>query len=58
MTAEEHNMKTLNEIAKTIGVKETQKIVDLILDLEWEVDRMSESGQETYEKLLAKLGIE
>ena len=51
-------MKTLNEIAKTIGVKETQKIVDLILDLEWEVDRMSESGQETYEKLLAKLGIE
>lgn len=50
-------MKILNDIAKTIGVKETQKIVDLILDLEWEIDRMSESGQETYEKLLATLEI-
>ena len=50
-------MKTLNEIAKTIGVKKTQEIVDLILDLEWEIDRMSEDGQETYEKLLATLEI-
>ncbi len=51
-------MKLIDEIAKAIGVKKTQAMLDLILDLEWEADRMSESGQETYEKLLKKLGVE
>ena len=51
-------MKLINKIAKTVGIKKTQKIVDLIIDLEWEKDRMTESGQETYEELLALLGIE
>ena len=51
-------MKTIDKIAESIGVKKTQIILDLILDLEWETDRMSESGRETYEKLLKKLGVE
>jgi hypothetical protein len=33
-------------------------IKELILDLGWEYDRMSQSGQETYEKLLNIFGIE
>lgn len=48
----------LNLIAKALGVKETQEIIDLILDLDWEVQRMSQSGQETYEKLLQILEVE
>ena len=48
----------IDEIAKAIGVKKTQALLDLILDLEWEADRMSSSGQETYEKVLKTLGVE
>ena len=33
-------------------------IKELIEDLGWEYDRMSRSGQETYEKLLYIFGIE
>lgn len=51
------NMNKLGLIAKALGPKETKKIVELILDLEWELDRMTESGQETYEELLATLEI-
>jgi len=50
-------MTKLNKIAKALGVKETQNIIDLILDLDWETQRMTESGQETYEKLLDVLEI-
>jgi hypothetical protein len=48
----------LNLIAKALGVKETQEIINLILDLEFEIDRMSQCGQETYEKLLTTLEVE
>lgn len=51
-------MNKLNLIAKALGQKETQKIIDLILDLEWEIDRMSESGKYTYQKLLKALEVE
>ncbi len=33
-------------------------IKDLVIDLEWEYDRMSQSGQEVYEKLCLILEIE
>lgn len=33
-------------------------IKDLVIDLEWEYDRMSQSGQETYDKLCLILEIE
>jgi hypothetical protein len=33
-------------------------IKDLIKDLGWEYDRMSSSGQETYDNLCKLLGIE
>lgn len=51
-------MRKLNLIAEAIGEKETQKIINLILNLEWEIDRMSDSGQKTYEKLLKALEVE
>ena len=50
-------MTKLDKIAKALGVKETQKIITLILELEYDYDRMSESGQETYEKLMTVLEI-
>tara|TARA_R100000544_G_scaffold32735_1_gene19124 strand:+ start:341 stop:496 length:156 start_codon:yes stop_codon:yes gene_type:complete len=50
-------MTKLDKIAQALGVKETQIIIDLILLLEFDLDRMSTSGQETYEKLLAELEI-
>jgi|TARA_R110000764_G_scaffold49936_1_gene110290 hypothetical protein len=50
-------MKKLDKIAKAIGVQQTQRIIDLILELEYDIDRMSESGRETYEALLAELGV-
>ena len=48
----------LNLIAKALGVKETQEIINLILELEYDYDRMSQCGQETYEKLLNLLEVE
>tara|TARA_R100000329_G_scaffold3569_1_gene5166 strand:+ start:418 stop:588 length:171 start_codon:yes stop_codon:yes gene_type:complete len=32
--------------------------MELIVDLDWEYDRMSESGKETYDELCKLLGIE
>tara|TARA_R110002126_G_C10154985_1_gene472146 strand:+ start:85 stop:240 length:156 start_codon:yes stop_codon:yes gene_type:complete len=50
-------MTKLDKIAKALGVKETQKIINLILELEYDYGRMSESGRETYEKLMTILEI-
>lgn len=50
-------MTKLDKISKALGVKETQHIIDLIADLEYDYDRMSESGQETFEKLMTALDI-
>nr|BAR35130.1 hypothetical protein [uncultured Mediterranean phage uvMED] len=50
-------MKKLNLIVKALGLKETQEILNLILDLEYDYDRMSECGQKTYEKLLTALEV-
>ena len=50
-------MTKLDKIVKALGVKETQHIIDLILDLEYDYDRMSESGQQTYKKLMTALDI-
>jgi len=50
-------MTKLDKIAKVLGVIETQKIITLILELEYDIDRMSESGRETYEALLAELEV-
>jgi len=35
----------------------SKEIIKLIEDLGWEYDRMSSSGQETYDKLTELLGI-
>ena len=51
-------MSVINEIAKSIGCKKTQQIINLINDLDFDYDRMSESGQETYDRLLLVLGFE
>ena len=37
--------------------KEDKESLDLIDDLGWDYDRMSSSGQETYDKICLKLGI-
>ena len=37
---------------------QVKRIMELIVDLDWEYDRMSTSGKETYDKLCELLGIE
>ena len=36
----------------------SEKVKDLVDDLGWDYDRMSTSGQETYQELCLKLGWE
>lgn len=50
--------KNKKELISKIGVKEYEKLSNLIDDLGWEHQRMSSSGQETYKKLCKKLGWE
>jgi len=45
----------LEEIRRTSMSKEIKDLVD---DLGWDYDRMSEGGKETYKKLCLKLGWE
>ena len=40
-----------------VRLKEDKEILDLIEDLGWDYDRLSSSGQETYDKICLKLGI-
>ena len=41
-----------------ISIKKVSKIIKMVDDLGWEHQRMSSSGQETYEKLCLLLGLE
>jgi hypothetical protein len=38
-----------------VSGKEWQKIIQCISDLQWDFDRMSSSGQETYDSLCEKI---
>ena len=40
------------------GNMQVKRIMELIVDLDWEYDRMSESGKETYDELCKLLGIQ
>ena len=46
-----------NKIAQSLGVTKTQVIIDLILDLDFDFDRLSTSGKETYQTLLDELDL-
>jgi hypothetical protein len=41
-----------------ISIKKVSKIIKMVDDLGWEHQRMSSSGQETYEKLCLLLGLD
>ena len=41
----------------TVSSNELREVLELIEDLAWDYDRMSSSGQETYDKICLKLGI-
>ena len=41
----------------TVSSKELREVLELIEDLGWDYDRLSSSGQETYDKICLKLGI-
>jgi len=41
----------------TVSSKELREVLELIDDLGWDYDRMSSSGQETYDQICLKLGI-
>ena len=46
----------LNQVKLT--VKKVSKIIKMVDDLGWEYQRMSSSGQETYEELCLILGLD
>tara|TARA_R100000808_G_scaffold25073_1_gene61346 strand:- start:34092 stop:34268 length:177 start_codon:yes stop_codon:yes gene_type:complete len=46
----------LNQVKLT--VKKISKIIKMVDDLGWDYQRMSSSGQETYEELCLLLGLE
>ena len=41
----------------TVSSKKHREVLELIEDLAWDYDRMSSSGQETYDQICLKLGI-
>jgi hypothetical protein len=41
-----------------ISIKKVSKIIKMVDDLGWDYQRMSSSGQETYEELCLLLGLE
>ena len=43
----------LDEVVRKLDIME--KLIPLIADLGWDYDRMSSSGQETYDKIEKKL---
>tara|TARA_A100001388_G_scaffold269362_1_gene245547 strand:- start:68 stop:259 length:192 start_codon:yes stop_codon:yes gene_type:complete len=43
----------LDEVERKLNIME--KLIPLIADLGWDYDRMSSSGQETYDKIEKKL---
>lgn len=46
------------DIAKICGVKKTQKLIELVVNLDWEYDRMSQDGQSNFDELCELLEIE
>lgn len=46
------------QIAKICGVKKTQHLIELVVNLDWEYERMSEDGKNTFDQLCELLGIE
>jgi len=46
------------DIAKICGVKKTQKLIELVVNLDWEYERMSQDGQSNFDELCQLLEIE
>ena len=45
-------------MTKQITQKEFNQLVTKIVDLEWDYDRMSSSGQQVYNEILTILGVQ
>lgn len=50
--------KTMTKVNYYISKTKLEKIQNLVNDLGWDYDRMSSSGQETYDELCKVLGLE
>tara|TARA_B100000945_G_scaffold118183_1_gene93952 strand:+ start:815 stop:991 length:177 start_codon:yes stop_codon:yes gene_type:complete len=48
---------TTETITKTITQKQFEQVIEKILDLGWDYDRMSSSGKQVYNEILTILGI-
>jgi hypothetical protein len=46
------------DIAKICGVKKTQKLIELVVNLDWEYERMSQDGQNNFDELCQLLEID
>lgn len=50
-------MTATETITKKVTQKEFEQIIEKVLDLGWDYDRMSSSGQQVYDEILTILGI-
>ncbi len=50
--------KETTKMTKQITQKQFNQVVEKIVDLGWDYDRMSSSGQQVYNEILTILGIQ
>ena len=50
--------KGTTKMTKQITQKQFNQVVEKIVDLGWDYDRMSSSGQQVYDEILTILGVQ
>ena len=50
--------KETTRMTKQITQKQFNQVVEKIVDLGWDYDRMSSSGQQVYDEILTILGVQ
>ena len=50
--------KGTTKMTKQITQKQFNQVVEKIVDLGWDYDRMSSSGQQVYNEILTMLGVQ
>ena len=55
---QENTSKETTKMTKQITQKQFNQVVEKIVDLGWDYDRMSSSGQQVYNEILTILGVQ
>ena len=55
---QETTSRETTKMTKQITQKQFNQVVEKIVDLGWDYDRMSSSGQQVYDEILTMLGVQ